>query len=48
MNVMARNLGWPHSQPVFGVYPVGGQVPSYQQWYGWSGWSAYLAEYVAL
>ena len=48
MNVMALNCGWPKSQPVFGVYPVGGQVPSYAQWMGWSGWSAYLAEYLPL
>lgn len=45
MNLMARNLGWPKSQPVFGIYPVGGVVPSYAQWANWSGWSEYLAEY---
>lgn len=49
MNVMARNLGWAHSQPVFGVYPVSGNPPpSYDQWKNWAGWSAYLAEYLPL
>lgn len=43
---MARNLGWPTSQPVFGVYPVGGNpVPSYAQWHDWPG-VEYLGEYV--
>lgn len=42
----ARELGWPTSQPVFGVYPVGGNpVPSYDQWQGWPGVD-YLGEYV--
>lgn len=43
---MARDLGWPTSQPVFGVYPVGGQpAPTYQQWHDWPGVD-YLGEYV--
>jgi hypothetical protein len=30
---MARALGWPGSQPVFGMYPVGGNpVPDYSAW----------------
>jgi hypothetical protein len=42
---MARNLGWPTSQPVFGVYPVGGQpAPTYEQWQTWPGVD-YLGEY---
>ena len=42
----ARDLGWPTSQPVFGVYPVGGQQPlTYAQWQNWPGVD-YLGEYV--
>ncbi len=42
----ARGLGWPTSQPVFGVYPVGGQpAPSYAKWQDWPGVD-YLGEYV--
>jgi len=42
----ARNLGWPTSQPVFGVYPVGGRpAPTYEQWQTWPGVD-YLGEYV--
>ena len=49
LNNIARTLGWAHSQPVFGVYPVGGNPPpSYGQWRDWSGWSAYLSEYLPL
>jgi hypothetical protein len=43
---IAKNLGWPSSQPVFGVYPVGGQpVPSYAEWASWPG-ADYLGENV--
>lgn len=46
MNQMARALGWPGSQPVFGVYPVGGvPPPSYAQWASWPG-ADYLGEYL--
>lgn len=42
----ARNLGWATSQPVAGVYPVGGApVPSYAQWGDWP-LADYLGEYV--
>lgn len=42
----ARNLGWPTSQPVAGVYPVGGNpAPSYDQWADWP-LADYLGEYV--
>lgn len=43
---IARNLGWPTSQPVAGVYPVGGNPPpSYAQWADWP-LADYLGEYV--
>lgn len=46
MDYTARNLGWPTSQPVAGVYPVGGQpVPSYAAWADWP-LVDYLLEYV--
>lgn len=46
MDRIARELGWPTSQPVFGVYPVGGvPPPSYAQWQTWPGVD-YLVEYV--
>jgi hypothetical protein len=46
MDRIAKNLGWPTSQPVFGVYPVGGNpAPSYAQWQTWPGVD-YLGEYV--
>lgn len=46
LDSIAKNLGWPGSQPVFGVYPVGGQpVPSYAQWADWPG-ADYLGENV--
>lgn len=46
VNWTARNLGWPTSQPVAGVYPVGGNpVPSYARWEGWP-LADYLLEYV--
>lgn len=46
LDLTARALGWPTSQPVFGVYPVGGQpVPSYAEWADWPG-ADYLGEYV--
>jgi len=33
MNLAARNLGWPTSQPVAGVYPVAGKPPAdYSEW----------------
>lgn len=38
MDRMARSLGFPGSQPVFGRYPVGGNpAPSYAQWEDWPG-----------
>ncbi len=46
LDLIARNLGWPTSQPVFGVYPVNGQPPpSYAQWADWPG-AMYLGEYI--
>ncbi len=43
---VARNLGWPTSQPVAGVYPAGGNPPpSYAQWATWP-LADYLLEYV--
>lgn len=46
MNQRARELGWPISQPVFGVYPVNGvPAPTYAQWQSWPGVD-YLGEYV--
>lgn len=46
MNRVARNLGWPGSQPVAGVYPVGGQpAPAYPQATTWP-LADYLGEYV--
>jgi len=46
MDRIAKNLGWSTSQPVFGVYPVGGNPPpSYAEWQNWPGVD-YLAEYV--
>lgn len=46
MDQIARNLGWGTSQPVAGVYPVGGHpIPSYAQWADWP-LADYLLEYV--
>lgn len=46
MNLIARNLGWPTSQPVAGVYPVAGKpTPDYTPWADWP-MADYLAEYV--
>lgn len=46
MNRIARNLGWAGSQPVAGVYPVGGQpAPVYPQAKTWP-LADYLGEYV--
>lgn len=46
MDRSARNLGWPISQPVAGVYPVGGNpAPSYAQWADWP-LAEYLLEYM--
>lgn len=46
MNLIARNLGWPTSQPVAGVYPVAGQpTPDYTPWKDWP-MADYAAEYV--
>lgn len=43
---IARDLGWPTSQPVAGVYPVGGEpVPDYSPWASWP-MADYLGEYV--
>lgn len=43
---IARNLGWPTSQPVAGVYPTKlGPAPSYAQWADWP-LADYLLEYV--
>lgn len=42
VNYIARNLGWPTSQPVAGVYPVAGvPAPSYAEWADWP-----LADYL--
>lgn len=46
LNTSARQLGWQHSQPVFGVYNK--PLSEYAPWHGWGGWSAYLAEYLPL
>jgi hypothetical protein len=46
LNQQAQSLGWPTSQPVFGVYSVNGvPAPSYTQWQDWPGVD-YLGEYV--
>ena len=47
MNLVARNLGWPTSQPVAGVYPVSGKPPAdYSPWdFEWP-LADYLLEYV--
>lgn len=46
LDFTARQLGWPTSQPVAGVYPVGGQpLPDYSQWEDWP-MADYLLEYV--
>lgn len=37
-------LGFPSSQPVFGVWNK--PLAEYGQWMTWPGWSAYLAEYL--
>jgi hypothetical protein len=45
---IAKNLGWPASQPVFGVYPTASQpnpVPLYLPWKDWPG-ADYLGENV--
>jgi hypothetical protein len=47
MDRIARDLGWPTSQPVFGVYgtpSVPNPVPLYQSWQSWPGVD-YLGEY---
>ena len=42
MDLTARYLGWPTSQPVAGVYPVAGMpAPSYAEWADWP-----LADYL--
>lgn len=46
LDLMARNLGWPRSQPVFGVYS--GSPSLYDPWRSWRGHSSYLAEYLPL
>lgn len=45
MDRKARFLGWPTSQPVFGVYDAIYPAPTYAQWHGWPGVD-YLGEYV--
>lgn len=46
LDLIGRYLGWPTTQPVFGVYPWAGQAaPSYAQWRDWPGVD-YLGEYV--
>lgn len=48
MDRIARNLGWPTSQPVAGVYPnptTGAPPPTYAQWADWP-LADYLGEYV--
>lgn len=41
---IARNLGWPTSQPVAGVYPVNGVYADYSKWSSWP-LADYLGEY---
>lgn len=45
LDLMARNLGWATSQPVFGVYDATYPAPTYEQWHDWPGVD-YLGEYV--
>jgi hypothetical protein len=44
LDVYGRFLGWPTTQPVFGLYNE--PMTSYDQYKGFPGWSVYLAEYV--
>lgn len=46
MDLMAKNLGWPRSQPVFGIYS--GPPTLYDPWKSWPGYSLYSAEYLPL
>jgi hypothetical protein len=41
---VGRNLGWPTTQPVFGLYNE--PMTTYDQYKNFPGWSSYLAEYV--
>ena len=43
LNLMAQKLGWPRSQPVFGVYNA--PPSTYAPWAAWPG-ADYLGEYV--
>lgn len=44
LDVYGRNLGWSHTQPVFGVYNA--PLTAYSSYMSFPGWSAYLAEYL--
>lgn len=46
LDLMAKQLGWPRSQPVFGVYS--GPISLYDPWRDWPGYSMYSAEYLPL
>jgi len=43
--IATRQLGFPRSAPVFGVYG-GKTVDDYSTWHSWPGWGVYLAEYL--
>lgn len=43
LDVYGRNLGWSHTQPVFGIYNA--PLTSYAPYMNFPGWSIYLAEY---
>lgn len=45
LDFTAKQLGWPSSQPVFGVYGEK-KLSAYSEWFDWSGWSVYLSEYL--
>jgi hypothetical protein len=46
MDRVARGLGWPTSQAVFGQYPTASVPnPNYDQWANWPGVD-YLGEFV--
>lgn len=44
LDVYGRFLGWPTTQPVFGIYNE--PMTSYDPYKGFPGWSVYLAEYL--
>lgn len=45
MDFSAKQLGWDHTQPVFGVYG-GKSLVDYTQWFGWKGHGIWSAEYL--